>query len=558
MTMNALIETRNWRAFHNDVDSGLEQARREEVVRRLWRKDHTLWKSEDREISNRLGWLEAPENAERDLERWKRIALEARDQGFERALLLGMGGSSLAPEVFSRVFGPADGALELLVLDSTVPETVNRVRESLDPEKTLVLVSSKSGTTLETLTLFGLFHDWLGRRLGPGRAGDRFLAVTDPGTPLEQTALRLGFRAVLAGDPDIGGRFSVFSVFGLFPAALLGLDTGRFLERAREMSRLCRREDEPAANPGLFLGTALGRLACRGVDKLMLLLSPEIESFGGWLEQLIAESTGKEGRGILPVIGEPPGAFNLGRRDRLWTVVKLAQDRSLEAPLARIEESGSPCLVLNLEDPADLAGQFFLWETAAAVAGWALKINPFDQPDVAAAKENTEDMLARHRSRGGFPEEGGFPDESRAAAAVCSLADGGREGDYLCLQAFLDPRPEIAGLLAEMAQVLRLRSRLSVTVGFGPRYLHSTGQLHKGDAGRGLFIQITARDGPDILLPQDAAERGRGDLSLGLIKEAQALGDYVALGKKGRRVIRLRLAENPSLGLRKILKELKA
>jgi len=552
--MTPLFESRNWRPYEKPVAAGLEEAGRRQVVRRLWSKDFTLWKPVDREISSRLGWLEAPERAVLGMKSWMALAAELRNLDIESAVLLGMGGSSLAPEVFSRAFRPAAGSPELIVQDSTVPDTVKRLQDRLIPEKALFLVSSKSGTTLETLSLGRYFYDWLEGRLGPGKAGRRFVAITDPGTPLEEIARRRGFHAVLPGETDIGGRFSVFSAFGLFPAALLGLDAGDLLRRAGEMALKCREEAVPAGNPGLHIGVILGRLAAVGVDKLMLLLPMEIESFGAWLEQLVAESTGKEGRGILPVIGEPPSEWNLGREDRLWAAFRLKGDPSVDRFLARLDAAGKPYLLFTLESAADLAAQFFLWETAVAVAGWSLGINPFDQPDVAAAKKNTEIMIDRRRSTGRFPEEEDeFVDEGKAASAISLFVGRGHPGDYTGLQAFLAPRKEIDRLLGETADVLRSRTGLPVTWGYGPRFLHSTGQLHKGDAGRGLFIQFSAEDIEDVPLPDDTGDGLGAGLSFGAIKEAQARGDFQALKRAGRRVMRVRLSGNPTEGLEKIL-----
>jgi glucose-6-phosphate isomerase len=549
-----MIETRHWTPFRKDVSSVLEEARREDVVRRLWSRDFTLWKREDREISNRLGWLAAPERALSRLSAWREAAAGFRRPGAERVVLLGMGGSSLAPEVFSRVFGPGVGAPALDVLDSTVPRAVKRVQDQLVPERAAFLVSSKSGTTLETLSLFRYFFGWMENRLGTGGARGRFLAITDPGTPLEETARRMGFRAVVPGEPDIGGRFSALSAFGLLPAAVLNIDLEAVLERSRIMAGRCRLEGAADDNPGLFLGAALGRLASRGIDKIMLLLPPELESFGGWLEQLVAESTGKDGRGILPVLGETPLPGSLVQADRLWIVFRLGGNHALDESLARLDKSARPHLVIDLESPLDLGAQFFLWETAAAVACWCLGVNPFDQPDVASAKKSTDDMLVRFQSLGRFPDDGEeVLDETRAAGAIRRFAGLGRFGDYLSLQAFLAPGPDTGRLLGKIADALRTETRLPVTCGYGPRFLHSTGQLHKGDAGRGLFVQFTAEDPQDLPLPEAPGEGLRGGLSFGVIKEAQARGDFQALRRAGRRVLRVRLSGDAPSGLETIL-----
>jgi len=557
---STMFETFNLHPFEDEIRSGLRQAAEDNLIRRLWEKDYTLWQDEEQEVSNRLGWLDAPKLAVSGLARWEELATVVRRKGITQVLLLGMGGSSQAPEVFSRIFGSAPGSPSLAVLDSTAPEAVRRWRDSLALERTLFVVSSKSGTTIETISLFKFFFNRVEQALGRGRAGEHFLAITDPGTPLEETGRRLGFLDIVPGIPSIGGRYSVFSAFGLLPAALLGLKVKDIVEGGQAMARFCRAEDPPGNNPGLYLGTLIARLAGRGLDKLTFLLPSRLESLGGWLEQLIAESTGKAGRGILPVAGEAAGHPGTYGPDRFFVAYRLRGDDSTGATVEAIKQSGKPGLVVDLLSPADLAGQFYLWEIAAAVAGRWLGINPFDQPDVTAAKKNTEAMLAHHSRFGRLPSE--TPLASREGLSlygqkpVPSLEEGvrsfvgqARPGDYISLQAFLAPEPDSESALKKLADTLRRRTGLAVTTGFGPRYLHSTGQLHKGDAGHGLFFQFTSPHPFDLTVPERAEDNLRSAYTFGELIDAQAMGDLRALREAGRRIIRIHLGQRPAESL---------
>jgi glucose-6-phosphate isomerase len=557
---STMFETFNLHPFEDEIRSGLRQAAEDNLIRRLWEKDHTLWQDEEQEVSNRLGWLDAPELAVSGLAHWEELAAAIRRKGITQVLLVGMGGSSLAPEVFSRVFGPAPGFPSLAVLDSTAPEAVRHWRDSLTVERTVFVVSSKSGTTIETISLFKFFFNQLEQALGRGRAGEHFLAITDPGSPLEETGRRLGFLDIVPGVPSIGGRYSVFSAFGLLPAALLGLKVKDMVEGGQAMARLCRAEDPPLKNPGLYLGTLLARLAGQGLDKLTFLLPSRLESLGGWLEQLIAESTGKAGRGILPVAGEAAGHPGTYGPDRFFVGYRLKGDDSIGTTIKGIKQSGKPGLVVDLQSPAELAGQFYLWEIAAAVAGRWLGINPFDQPDVTAAKKNTEVMLAHYSRFGRLPSEtplasgegltlfGQRPASSIEEGVRC-FADQARPGDYMSLQAFLAPEPDSQSALKKLAETLRRRTGLAVTTGFGPRYLHSTGQLHKGDAGRGLFFQLTSSHPLDLAVPEKAEDNLRSAYTFGVLIDAQAMGDLRALREAGRRIIRIHLGQRPAEGL---------
>jgi len=528
------------------VGAALKQLAEHKVMTRIWAHDYTVWKPEQTEITNRLGWLRSAEAMLGEVPQLERLANEVRAEGYRHVLLLGMGGSSLAPEVFRLTFGVKKGYPDLTVLDSTDPETILSHAERLDLTRTLFIVSTKSGTTVETLSLFRFFYNQVADTVGKDRAGKHFLAITDPGTKLAHLAECHRFRAVLFGDPNIGGRFSAFSPFGLVPAALIGMDIRRMLQRALEGSADCAPSVEEGQNPGAWLGTILGALAKRGRDKLTLLISPPIVSLGNWLEQLIAESTGKEGRGILPVVGEPLGSPDAYGRDRLFVALQLAEDETHGAALAAWEAAGHPVVRLSLRDYYDLGKQMFLWEMSTAVAGYHLGINPFDQPNVESTKQRAREMVQAYIETGALPSIASAPLD---AATLLGFLAQAQPGDYVALQAYVPQTVEVDKALQTLRMRLRDRLRLAVTVGYGPRFLHSTGQLHKGDAGNGLFIQFTADDARDAPIPDEAGSPA-SSITFGVLKAAQALGDYQALLEAGRRVIRFHLGNDVLGGLK--------
>ena len=520
---------------------------------RLWEKDHTLWKPSPAEISNRLGWLDSPRNMPAKVDRIRRTVNAVRADDYTRALLLGMGGSSLAPEVFRRIFGVAGGYLDVAVLDSTDPAAVLAFADTLDPARTLFIVSTKSGGTVETFSFMKYFFHWTAERLGEKEAGRHFLAITDPGSALADLAEAHRFREVFLNDPDIGGRYSALSCFGLAPAALLGVDIGLLLERAAAAAA----EERPAGRgegelpDGLYLGAVMGSLARAGRDKLTLVFSPALAAFGDWLEQLIAESTGKEGRGIVPVVGEPPGAPDVYGDGRVCVHRCNGGEGGEEEPLERLARAGQPVLRICLRDRYDLGGQIFLWETATAAAGHLLGINPFDQPDVEAAKVLARGIISRYVEQGRLPPEApaisaegidvyGDVKAQGPGDALNAFLDHARPGSYVALQAYLEPRPGTDEALANLRCRLRDRRHLVTTAGYGPRYLHSTGQLHKGDAGRGLFIQFTTDDRRDVPIPDEMGPSG-SSVTFGVLKAAQAMGDREALVRAGRPVLRFHL-----------------
>jgi len=469
-----------------------------ELARRIWSLDHTVWKPDPAEISDRLGWLSLPEKMLEQVDELERFA-ESCD-GFERVVLLGMGGSSLAPEVLAMTFG----GRSLVVLDTTHPEGVISVEREGDLGRTLFIVSSKSGGTVETLSQFAYFFDKV-------RDGGQFLAITDPGTPLEALTRSKGFRRLFLNPPDVGGRFSALSYFGLVPAALIGVDLRGLLSAAREMARACGPGVSAPDNPGLRLGALMGEAVKADRDKLTLVLPEAVRGLGAWLEQLIAESTGKEGTGVVPIEGEPLGPHDVYGDDRLF--VSLGVETGLE-----------PSLVIGFAGPAQLGAEFFRWEFATAVAGHVLGINPFDQPNVQEAKDATARLLAAEA-----PPREPYDDLAPLLAQV-------RPGDYLAIQAYLPRSTDNVSRLQAARVALRDRLRVATTVGFGPRYLHSTGQLHKGGPPTGVFIQVADEPGVDVPVPGAPYTFRR-------LLDAQSAGDLEALRSRGRRVARVRLSD---------------
>src|SRR3954451_5609416 len=493
------------------VDDRLATLEQEDIVARIWRKDHAVWRPDPSEISNRLGWLDIPIPMRAQVRDLESFAQEV-SADFDTAVLLGMGGSSLAPEVLRETLGTRDGFLDLQVLDTTHPAAIARLDRSLDLDRTLFIVSSKSGGTVETLSQFAHFFE------RTGRTGDRFVAITDPGTPLEALARSRGFRHVFLNPPDIGGRYSALSLFGLVPAALIGADLEDLDESAEGRAPACHASVPDGEDPGAWLGAVLGEAARSGRDKLTMLLQDETASFGAWVEQLIAESTGKDGMGIVPVVNErlgPPEAYG---PDRLF--VAYGEPDGLSA----LEARGDPVVRLSPGD-VSLGAEFFRWEFATAVAGNVLGIQPFDQPNVEEAKRATKEILDA-----GSRDAPGTED-------LRILLDSLREHDYVAIQAFVDPTREAAEMLERARLVVRDRYRVAVTVGFGPRFLHSTGQLHKGGPATGAFVQVVdgERDA-DVSIPG-------ADHTFGELIDAQALGDVKALRARGRRVARVTMSQ---------------
>ncbi len=538
------------------VEAALAEMAENRILARIWAHDHTVWKPEPTEITNRLGWLRIAEAMGDNVHRLQALTEAVRADGYTHVLLLGMGGSSLAPQVFRKTFGVEDGYLDLAVLDSTDPGAVLAYAEQLDLARTLFIVASKSGRTVETLSFFKFFYNRVAGAVDAGRVGEHFVAITDPDSDLTGLADRYGFRATFLNDPNIGGRYSALSYFGLVPAALIGVDVPRLLDHAQAAARACEPGVATVDNPGAWLGAILGELAKNGRDKVTFVISPAVASFGDWVEQLIAESTGKEGRGILPVVGEPLGPPEVYGDDRLFVYLRLddsagltaSDDEPRDAALQALEEAGYPVVRLPLCDPYELGQQFFVWEMAIAVAGHRLGINPFDQPNVEAAKVLAHRMVTGYREKGALSGGESVPLSAEALEQFLAQA---RPGDYIALQAYVQPTAETEAALLALRTRLRDRFRLATTVGYGPRFLHSTGQLHKGDAGRGLFIQFTADDRRDVPIPDEAGEPA-SSITFGVLKMAQALGDRQALLAAGRRIICFHLGVDVANELRQL------
>jgi glucose-6-phosphate isomerase len=473
-----------------------------------------------------------------------------RADGYTHALLLGMGGSSLAPEVFRMTFGVAPGYLNLDVLDSTDPGAVRAYAEALNPVTTLFIVSTKSGGTVETLSFFKTFYNLTMKVVGKEQVGDHFIAITDPGSSLVKLAEQYNFRATFLNDPNIGGRYSALSYFGLVPAGLIGVDLPELLERASAAAALCGPDTLLEQNPGTWIGAVMGELAKRGRDKLTFIASTQLDSFGDWVEQLIAESTGKDGIGILPVAHEPLGKPGQYGEDRLFVHLQFADDNTHHAGLMALTAAGHPLITLTLEDQYDLAAQFFIWEMATAVAGHRMGIQPFDQPDVEAAKNLARAMVQSYTDTGKLPEGETMP---LTPETLSAFLDQAQAGDYLTVQAFIKPADDHSAALDSFRLALRNATRLATTSGYGPRYLHSTGQLHKGDGGTGLFIQFIAESHPDLPIP-DAAGEEASSMTFGVLKKAQALGDAQALIAEGRRIIRFNLGSSVIAGLQTLIR----
>ncbi len=552
-TQRATIRTANCRATADEAIRALAAGR---FTERILRKDHTLWKPEPQEIADRLGWLDSAATMRRHLPAIGGFVDGVRADGYAFALLMGMGGSSLAPEVFRKVFGRRAGFLDLAVIDSTDPAEVLSRAAALDLERTLFIVSTKSGGTVETFSFLKYFYNLAAAKLGAAEAGRHFVAITDPGSSLAAIAAAHRFRHCFLNDPTIGGRYSALSLFGLVPAALIGIDLEGFLARAAAAAEAAPAEAGQEQS-GAFLGALLGELAAQGRDKLTFLFSPAIAPFGDWVEQLIAESTGKEGTGILPVLGEPLGPPSAYGADRVFVAVRVGADRTGEEGLRVLARAGHPVVEVGMAEPFDLGAQCFLWEMATAAAGWRLGINPFDQPDVEAAKVLARRMIAAYRETGTLPPErpageaqgiavyGSAERCATPAAALAAFLTQAGPGAYAAVQAYLHPSPETGAALEAFRARLRERSGLPVTLGYGPRFLHSTGQLHKGDRGAGLFIQLTADDPADAAIP-DEIGCPESSLTFGVLKAAQASGDGQALRDKGRRVIRFHLRTDPA------------
>ena len=514
---------------------------------RLWRKDATLWGDPDQpELGNRLGWLDLPRSMQNKVGELRAFADQVKSHGIRHVVVLGMGGSSLAPEVFQRTFGNAPGYPELRVLDSTHPAAVKSMEAAIDLARTLFLVSSKSGTTTETSSFF--YYFWHKVSAITDDPGAHFAAITDPGTRLEKLAAERKFRAVFTAPEEVGGRYSALTVFGLVPAALIGLDIGEILARARRMSEACEPAAQEDSSPGLILGAALAELTLAKRDKITFLCSPALAAFPSWLEQLIAESTGKDRKGIVPVANESIGAPEKYSDDRSFVYLRLEGDENhtLDRQVAALQANAHPVVRIDLNDKTDLGQEFMRWEIAVAAAGAALEINPFNQPDVQLAKDLAKQaMQNRAGGRGGAKirrEEISTVDRETFQQGLASWVAKKKPRDYVSVQAYLNPSPEHAVKLEQICALLRDRLNAAVTLGFGPRFLHSTGQLHKGGPNTALVLQIVDQCNDNLRVPET-------DYTFDALIHSQALGDFAALKQRRRRALRVNLGEEAEAGL---------
>jgi transaldolase / glucose-6-phosphate isomerase len=511
----------------DQLNRAIHDAEQESVSERLWRKDASLWKIDEasqKQIGNSLGWLTVADEMVGVVGELVEFAATIRESEFRHVMVCGMGGSSLCPEVLARTFGQQSGFPELLVLDSTDPDVIARFRDQIDVEHCLFVIASKSGTTTEPTVFYKYWYAEVSKRCE--NPGENFIAITDPGSPLVDTAAELGFQRTFLNQPDIGGRYSALSHFGMVPAALMGIEIRKFLDRAKEA--------EQSSDDAMKVGAILGECANAGRDKLTLILDPRIETLGLWIEQLIAESTGKEERGILPVTGEPLGDASVYGDDRVFVLISIGPiTADFQARLDALAAAGHPVIQRELRDVYDLGAEFFVWEFATACAGWRLGINPFDQPNVQEAKDATRELLSEFSKSGNLPDDQNLADDDAIRTQLQSIAPG----DYVAFLNYVEELPEIDRKLQEIRTAVRDRTKCATTIGYGPRFLHSTGQLHKGGPNTGIFFQIEARDKLDFPVPGEP-------YSFSILKQAQALGDFRALVSRDRRVLRINLGDD--------------
>jgi len=548
------------------VAASLEDWKKNNKVVRLWQKDASLWTGTDE--SNWLGWLSITEEQLAHIDTLKRIAADIKKARFKHALLLGMGGSSLCPEVMRMTFGKIKGHPELHVLDSTDPAQIRAIEAKLDLKSTICIVSSKSGSTLEPNIYKQYFFERVKAKVGEKEVGNRFIAITDPGSKMQQVAEADKFRKIFFGVPGIGGRYSAISNFGMVPAAVMGVNVEKFLKNTEEMVKACGASSAADSNPGVLLGTILGIAATHGRDKITIITSPGIFDLGAWLEQLIAESTGKSGKGIIPVDRErlaKPAAYG---NDRVFAYLRLASkpNKAQDAAVAALEKAGHPVVRITLPNIYNLGQEFFRWEIATAVAGSIIGINAFNQPDVEASKIETKKLTSQYEATGSLPPEVPFfeasgiklfADDKNAVAvhgpnlvAVLKshLARTGM-GDYFAVLGYITMNPANEKALQGIRLAVRDKKKVATVLGFGPRFLHSTGQAYKGGPNSGVFLQITCDDAKDLPVPGQK-------YTFGIVKAAQARGDFAVLAERGRRALRVHLGKNVKAGLAALAKAL--
>jgi transaldolase / glucose-6-phosphate isomerase len=551
------------------VKATLDDWESKKKVSRLWAKDKSLWSGTDED--KWLGWLTIADEQTAHQGQFTKIAEEIRAAGFTHTLLLGMGGSSLCVEVLKLTFGKIAGFPETFVLDSTDPAQVKAVERQVNLAKTICIVSSKSGSTLEPNIFKQYFFERIKQTVGAAEVGKHFIAITDPGSKMEQVAKADGFRHIFYGVPSIGGRYSALSDFGLIPGAIQGVDVAKFLYRAEEMVEDCGADRGPDQNPGVVLGAILGTLQKLGRDKVTIFTSPAIHDLGAWLEQLLAESTGKEGKGLIPVDREQIGAPEVYGNDRVFVYLheEGAHDAKQEADVAALEKAGQPVVRIVLADTYDVAGEFFRWEIATAVAGSVIGINAFNQPDVEASKIETRKLTTEYEQKGSLPKEspvvadGGillYTDPKNAAALKQAAGNDTtlvaylrahfsrlKAGDYFALLAYIQMNDAHEKVLQTIRHAVRANKHVATCLGFGPRFLHSTGQAYKGGPNSGVFLQVTCDDAADLPVPQQK-------YTFGVVKAAQARGDFQVLADRGRRALRVHLGADLAAGLAQLQK----
>lgn len=541
----------------------LEQDR---IVSRIWDKDYRVWSNEPTEINNRLGWLDYPSIARNKVTEISKFVDEIIAEGFTHVLLLGMGGSSLAPEVYRKIFGVKDGYLELSVLDSTHPDQVQGMLDKFNPNKTLYIVSTKSGGTVETISFMKRFYNTTIKAVGENNVGNHFVAITDPNSGLEEMAKKLNFRKIFINDPNIGGRYSALSLFGLVPAALIGVNLNTLLDGVD----LEIEESRKNVNPAAKVGTALGVLANKGVDKATFILSNNLKPFGAWVEQLVAESTGKNGKGILPVEGEKLLSSTQYSHDRVFIYIHTADDTTQLDAINKLTEANFPVIELTLNNTYELGALFFMWEMVTVIASWVIAVQPFDQPNVEEAKIIGRKMMKEYLEKGEIKkitpalEENGIKAFGDISATKISEVipqflqkmNDGKNGiikrSYVAIQAYVNMSEEAETALKKLRSAIQEKYAVATTVGFGPRFLHSTGQLHKGDSGNGLFIQLVSKNINDVEIPNEAGS-DKSDITFNVLLNAQALGDREALLANNRNVVRFDISENVAKDMGKLL-----
>ncbi len=547
------------------VKGTLEDWKKNNKVKRLWAHDASLWTNKDE--GNWLGWLGIVDEQIAHNADFKKIADEIHNAGFTHLVLLGMGGSSLCVEVFGKTFGKKDGYPQVHILDSTDPAQIRTLESKIDITKTIVIVASKSGTTLEPNIFEQYFYEKVKQSVGAAEAGKRFIATTDPGSQMQKVAESHGFRHIFYGVPSIGGRYSALSNFGMIPAAIQGVDVPKFLDRAEEMVHACASAVPADENPGAILGAILGTLQKSGRDKVTLFASPGISDLGAWLEQLLAESTGKEGKGLIPVDRESIGAPDVYGKDRVFVYMRLEDgaDAKQDAGIATLEKAGQPVVRIQVANNYELGQEFFRWEIATAVAGSIIGINAFNQPDVEASKIETRKLTDEYEKSGSLPQETPFFEEKgvklysddKNAAALKQAAGKDamltaylrahvnrlKEGDYFAVLGYVERNEQNRTELQSIREAVRDKKHVATCLGFGPRFLHSTGQAYKGGPNSGVFLQITCDDAADLPVPGKK-------YTFGIVKAAQARGDFNVLTERGRRALRVHLTGDLTAGLK--------